>query len=435
MTIKSFWQLWQHFWFEPQSVIPIALFRILFSIMLLDTAWHLSADWLLYYGNNALFPIQSIAESYLWNKDPRLDLLLLLPPGDGWVWAFLGLYVTAIVFMILGLFTRVSTIVVLLCLISLHHHTGGYNMNGGDNFEVVMTILLAVSPAGNALSLDNLLRCRKQDWRITGFEPQKVPGWNLRLLQLQFCICYCHTFFCKLGGDFWVNGFACYVCTRFNDFRRFPMPDMFDNIVVYRILTYGTLFVEGTLWWMVWFKELRYWILLLGLCFHLGIELLMNIPAFEGLFMSMYILFIDPEDLRKCMNWIKSFITRKTGAPSVVAFDGNCMFCVRCSGILQRLDTFGRLRFVDFRSDSDMPGIDLQRAEKEMLVKTKNACLGGFEAFRFMAARLPMLWPFVPFMYLPGASVIGKQVYSTIASRRNLLVGESCQGNLCHQVR
>jgi len=56
---------------------------------------------------------------------------------------------------------------------------------------------------------------------------------------------------------------------------------------------------------LVWLKELRYPVLLLGLLLHLSIEYSMNVPLFEWVLLSAYVLFIDPDDLQRAMHWVR----------------------------------------------------------------------------------------------------------------------------------
>ena len=57
--------------------------------------------------------------------------------------------------------------------------------------------------------------------------------------------------------------------------------------------------MEFSLAALVWVRRLRYPLLAAGLLLHLGIEVSMNIPIFEWVMVSAYVLFLRPEDLRR----------------------------------------------------------------------------------------------------------------------------------------
>ena len=42
----------------------------------------------------------------------------------------------------------------------------------------------------------------------------------------------------------------------------------------------------------------------------------------------------------------------------------------------------------------------------------------GFEAFRYIAWRLPLLWPLAPWLYLPGVPTLGQRLYLWVARNR-----------------
>jgi hypothetical protein len=91
--------------------------------------------------------------------------------------------------------------------------------------------------------------------------------------------------------------------------QRFPVPT-FHHLFIYQTLTWMTLLIEFALGALVWFKELRYPVLLAGICLHLGIEYAMNIPLFELMAMATYINFVEPEDLTRMWDWTRNLMGR-----------------------------------------------------------------------------------------------------------------------------
>jgi hypothetical protein len=63
--------------------------------------------------------------------------------------------------------------------------------------------------------------------------------------------------------------------------------------------------IEFSLGVLVWFKELRYPVLLVGLLFHLFLEYRLEVPLFQWTVLSAYVLFIDPRDLTRAWTWIR----------------------------------------------------------------------------------------------------------------------------------
>jgi len=424
---------WNKFWFEPTSPVALALFRIVFGLIILeDLLVHLYPDFALFYLQNSLVPIKDMIALF-WNKEVLFDAMLLLPPGDQYIWGTYWVLVAATVCLTLGLFTRVSAWIVFFLLMSFSSHFE-LNQNAGDNYIRIVAMCMALSNCGEALSLDKLRHSLREDWRVTGFGARLSAPWAQKLIMVQLSIAYFHTWYCKIKGEHWNDGTAVYYAVRYDDLIRFPLPHFFDQLPVYQMLTWGTLVVEFTLWTLIWFRPTRYYVLLAGLSLHLGIEYCMNLPMFEWSFMFTYLLFIYPEDLSRAWTYVKGLVVSKYGEPYKLAFDGECIFCVRVVGLLHRLDIFARLRPIDFRDDekSELGDIDLARAEKEILIKTRSGeWLGGFQAFRFMCARLPLVAIITPFLYLPIVAQLGETTYKLIAANRKMILGGNCDHESC----
>ena len=78
----------------------------------------------------------------------------------------------------------------------------------------------------------------------------------------------------------------------------------------WRVVGWGPLAVETSLWTLIWIKELRYWVILAGVLLHICIDLTMSLPIFEMLFVIAYVVFVDPDDLVRLGNWIRSIFTK-----------------------------------------------------------------------------------------------------------------------------
>ncbi|MCW5823300.1 MAG: DUF393 domain-containing protein [Cyanobacteria bacterium TGS_CYA1] len=425
---------WNKFFFEPISPVPIALFRIVLGLITLQCLCiHLLADWKLYFGDHPLIPLEDFIYSY-WHTNPYFDLLLLLPPGEEWRWYFFWFVVAAAFCLTIGLFTRVTAVITFLGIMSLQHHFLA-NQNSGDNYLRIALFFVALSNAGDALSVDSLIRSLRQDWRQTGLLAPLSSPWAQRLLQIQLSIAYFHTWWCKISGPAWNDGTAVYYASRYDDIMRFPIPFLLDNMWTIKALTYGTLVIEFALGTLIWVRPIRYWVLLFGLALHLGIEWTMNLPMFEWLFMATYFLFIYPEDLARAWDYVTAFVHKHICKPVYVLFDGHCIVCIRIIGLLYRLDVFRLLNFVDFRAGNFpefVADADLARLESEMMVKTNNGkWLGGYQAFRYISHRILWLAWLAPFLYVPGISHMGDFVYRWVAANRFKILGRDCPDGVC----
>ncbi|MBM3270558.1 MAG: DUF393 domain-containing protein [Candidatus Sericytochromatia bacterium] len=121
--------------------------------------------------------------------------------------------------------------------------------------------------------------------------------------------------------------------------------------------------------------------------------------------------------------------------PAIAFYDGACGFCRRTRGVLARLDVFHAVTWKDFREPGALAGfpqVDPDACERalQLVVPGRPAPLAGFAAFRWLAGRLPVAWPLVPVLHLPGAGWLGERAYAWVAERRFGL-GCSAGGAAC----
>jgi predicted DCC family thiol-disulfide oxidoreductase YuxK len=310
-------------------------------------------------------------------------------------------------------------VIVYLTLITLHHRNS-LILNSGDTFLRLATFFMMFAPAGAALSLDRLMRIARG--KEEG-EPEPRAPWAQRLIQCQLAFLYLYAFVWKVLGSMWLSGTAVYYTSRIAEFWRFKLPYVFEHIWTIKLWTWATLVIELALGTLVWIKEFKYWVLLAGVLLHLGIDYTMNIPLFGYTMMGAYILFVEPEDLRRFFGWVTGRFNRATKfeEPIPVLYDGKCSFCIRALNVVRRLDVLGRLEFFPMHeaaTQEKFPDFDPKRGEKEMLVRTGSGWLGGFFAFRYLARHLPLFWPILPLLFVGPVRTTGDRLYQRIAARR-----------------
>jgi predicted DCC family thiol-disulfide oxidoreductase YuxK len=124
-----------------------------------------------------------------------------------------------------------------------------------------------------------------------------------------------------------------------------------------------------------------------------------------------------------------------TDRKAVVLYDGTCPFCQRGVRTLKRLDWLGRLRYQDARDTAHLPPceapLDPNRLLEEMHVVApdRKRAYAGYRAFRWLAWRLPPLWPVAPLMYVPGMPWLGNRAYRWVARHRFDLA--PCEDGVC----
>ena len=290
---KALLRLWRRFWFEPVSASPVCLFRILFGLLSLVNALAYLPDLLVWFGAQGAAPIEAITG---FTNNPVSHWLARHPLSDPDYTKLVYLQIAASCFLIVGLQSRLSLIVWWLVALVLRARNPVI-WHQCDVFLRLAAFPLLFAPLSERYSLDRLLSKKPG--------PETFAPWAQRLIQLQMCAIYFEGFFEKMSGLLWRDGIAVYYALHFPDGMRHPVPTWMDHEWVYNVLTYFTFYIELSLWFLVWFRPLRYPILLGGVVFHLGIHYFLHLDYLEFAIMIYYATFIPPEDLDRLGRWLR----------------------------------------------------------------------------------------------------------------------------------
>lgn len=176
------------------------------------------------------------------------DVLLLLPNDDRWLLGAFYVLIGFTVMLTLGVFTRLSSWIVFMLLMSFSHQFE-LNQNAGDNYMRIAAMCLeAFSNAGDAFSVDaRSCATSKKTGALPAFIHFTAHPGRSASCRYSFWIAYRHTFFGKIEGTCWNDGTAVYYAVRYDDIIRFPIPHFIDKLWFYQVSTYGTLLVEFVL--------------------------------------------------------------------------------------------------------------------------------------------------------------------------------------------
>ncbi|MFN8657887.1 MAG: HTTM domain-containing protein [Candidatus Obscuribacterales bacterium] len=323
MTIKQLIEAWNNFWFAPDSVLPVCLLRMYLGVVTIIWCILLAPEVTNFYGTHRMMPT---AGGNDWFGFTVLNVFEVLPRSDSTATGALLVTAVAAMALTLGLLTRLGLLVLVVCLVSFAHDCP-LIMHSGDTFLRVLMFLLLFAPCNKMLSLDQVLwkRLRRNgadDVPRDQFGDPVWPRWVTRLIQLQVCAIYYQTFWAKLRGESWLDGTAVYYTSHLVEFSKFSLPYVFEHLWTIKMLTWGTLFIEFSLFTLIWVKELRYFVLLAAIVMHLSIDWTMNIPLFEWVMMGSFISFVSAADIRRALAFVQNRLgQRLSGKSSIRALE------------------------------------------------------------------------------------------------------------------
>jgi hypothetical protein len=301
---------WNRFWFEPVSTAPLAVFRIVFGLVVFFWTLSLLPDLSSFFTKSGILPQQPHYTGGAWG-------LFGTFPSHAAIVIVWTLLLVASIALVLGLFSQLAAAVVFVAVLSFERRNP-WIFNSGDGLIRLVAFYLVFAPTSAALSLRRFLRNREEFWSF----PAR-PAWPMRLLQLQFSAVYLFAVWDKARGTDWNNGTAVSIALRVTDLQRFPLPGFVTHsLLLSNLFSFGTLALELSLAILVWNRALRPYVLIAGLSLHLGIEYAIRVGFFSVSILSMYLLWVPPQRMEAVLLALKRHLSRTPAAAPVTAPSG-----------------------------------------------------------------------------------------------------------------
>ncbi len=421
------------FWFRPISAAGFGMMRVAFAATTFLTMIIQAPNVQRYYGPSGILPHSMI--SSVMRHEWRFSLLDNANASMVNV-LFISLLITLVLVM-LGIGGR---LVLGLCLILLYsfHEYGSFLLDGGDTLTRVIGFLLLLAPSYRTCTLPNLLK-RLQSVSETGKDQhialRTMPIWPYRLLLWQMVCIYTFATYSKLTGPTWRSGSAIAIAIHHGHFQQVPtrVADWMSHFSP--MLGYLTIMLQGS-WALIiilpilsWFgfayrgnRNLKRFLLLSGVILHTGILLMMNVGTFTYAVYTAYLGLLLDNDFKA----IRSFINHGMRRPLIVLYDGRCGFCKKTIFLIHIMDWLHRIQFENLHDqkvrERYAPHVEVATLNEAIhTVDQKDGIKKGFFAVRTVCMELPMFWPVVYLLFIPGIPAIGTRVYGYIAAHRPIV--------------
>ena len=416
--------LWNRYWFAPTSLRRLAIFRILIFGFLT----YYSFTWIGGYVEGLKHASPEFFKPLL-----LIKVLHLSPPTPFIVDIVHFLLILFAVGGMIGFMTRFC---VLGSLIFFVYIIGmWWSFEGVHHSEPVFIFALtalALSPCGRVVSVDEVLSRMRVSKRSGEFQRNRAGRleseyalWPIRLVQVLIAAIYFNSGYwkLKLAGLSWAGG----VPLQFHLIRHYFSGQYISNIgfiiskslMLCKILSVFTLVFELGFPLVLVFPRLAWIWLPVGVCFHLGTGFMMDTWFYPLWF--CYVAFINFETVGQ---WLRDrFGVTYNSREVKVLFDGACPLCIRSMTLIACLDWLRRIEFLDLNNWDELsksyPKLNREDCLREMyVIDQKSQIYKGFYAYRRLAKVIPVFWITIPFLYIPGISLIGNSIYRFIANRR-----------------
>ena len=392
-------KIWHTLFLEERPSLGLSFFRIFVA---LTTGLHVIPSFFHLDDNYLSTAFKMVNHSFF-----TTGVLEVVGKGPDWlVIAFVGLFLLSWLFFLIGLFSQISCILMTLCCYFFYALNDFHIGTLSWDILLVTLFLMCVTPYhGDYFSIDAFRRndpdayCRKR------------PFFLQRLLQLQIASTFFYTALYKITAQGnWLKGNPIYALMNGPSIGVVKDFLLKEWLAAHPHVCYGLgvsiVAMELSLPFLWFISKTRRGAIMIGFMFHIMLLLALDVPAiFFFLFPAQMLLFIHPQSITR---WIER--RRSRAYKARVIYDGQCGFCRGAVARLKVADLWGHLIYEPS-----------QEVLSEMKLVEGEGTLGGFDAFCRLCHLLPMFYPMLLLVYLPGVSWIGRWSYAWIARNRYLL--------------
>ncbi|HLY27328.1 MAG TPA: HTTM domain-containing protein, partial [Aggregatilineales bacterium] len=295
------------FWFGQFDSRPVSVFRITFCLVLLKVAlYHLPFTDIL-YTDAGLYP-RSLMLAV--ERSQRFSIMDFL--GESWsVYLFWIVWIVVILLLLVGYRARLMSILSFIFLVSVHERNS-YVLSGADVLMRVICFWMMFMPLAQYYSIDAVRRRWHRyrqtrqiaDLRVEA-QPRTTFAFPVRALQVQFSLVYFFSGLTKLTGAPWWSGDALYYALSLKTFA-LPLANWFVANVPYsliQLMNYIVVIFETSWIFLVFLPVFQPAATVVALVYlgmmHIGIGLMMSIPDFSIVMLSVYPLFFKASWLER----------------------------------------------------------------------------------------------------------------------------------------
>jgi len=271
--------MWNQFWFKSIDARQYAALRIAFGglsvVYLLGLLPYVEAQ---FSGLGWLRDIQQIAvqNGGSWS----LFFIQAGAQATTLAYAIVWMGIIAAFMLMIGWQSRLAAFITWLVWVSLWNRNP-LLLDGDDAILKLMCFYLMLSSCGNCWSVDACLQIK----------PQQVSVWPLRLIQFQIALIYFVSGWVKFHSPEWLDGTIMQYVLIHPQYSRWDGWSFIDNPLLSGVLVALAGFIR---WWELLFPFLlinarsRKISLLIGILFHAGLLLTMNLRWFPVIMLSLY---------------------------------------------------------------------------------------------------------------------------------------------------
>lgn len=346
-------QAWNTFWFTPRDSFALCVIRCLVGWMAFYTTfvWGLELEAFFYPQS---FNSAELIQYHFANVEGPYALSFWTWVPTEWMYEVHACCLAITFCFMIGLFTRVTSVLTLIILIS-YAYRARFATYGLDQINIILTLYLCIGNSGEYFSIDRLFkRYSIAKKRIsTGHSLWKLPlksqasvATNIatRLIQFHYCVIYMAAGLGKLLGETWWDGTAMWRGLANAEYQTFDLTWLAYYPGITEFITHLTIAWEVSFCFLVWRPLTRHWMLLLGVGMHLGIGLILGMWTFASCMIFGYLAFYGPEQIQTVTRYVRGLLFNSER--EIIAVNSSSAFSIASAARKKAFDISNRLVLV-----------------------------------------------------------------------------------------
>ncbi len=282
--------------FQKQlSIGPLVVFRVVFgALMVYSTLRFLSLGWV----------EEHFIEPQFHFKFYGFGWVEVLP--SFWMYALHGLMLISAIGVMVGLFYRISAVLLFLTFTYVELIDVTYYLNH-YYFVSLICLLLIFIPANAYASLDVRFKLREKS--------SFVAAWNINIIKFQISLVYIYAGLAKLNYEWLFNALPLKIWLPAND--KIPvLGNLFAHEFAPYVFSWGGMLYDTFIIFFLLWKPTRIWAYICVIIFHTIVGILFQIGIFPVVMMGVTLVFFDwkqaPNPQRELSRRESSFDAKRT---------------------------------------------------------------------------------------------------------------------------
>jgi hypothetical protein len=306
---------WDRFWFTPGSPIGLAAIRVLAGSLVLWLLATLSVDLTRLFAAGGLVPPAAV-EAWRGPSVARSPLDLLGSPTE--LWIAHGVALAIVLAMVLGIATRVTTVLSLVVLLS-YVHRAPLLTTPAEPVLAMLLLYLCIGPSGSHWSVDawwTQRRLAQRPQQLARWQATRQATWTAtlatRLMQIHLTVIYLAMAFAKLVGGMpgdngelynaWWYGDAVWWLAAKPDSPLVNLAGLLHgHMHLINAWTLAILAFELGFAVLVWNRSARPVMLWIAVPMWLSLAVLTGLVPFCLAMLVANLAFVPPEAIRRCV--------------------------------------------------------------------------------------------------------------------------------------